>query len=146
MFTKPPFTYFQITLIQIHFAKTTLGFSVIIKIPFLLVLLNFQKFHIAHTSVTLTNAYFTLTNYKPSLQINELSQISGGGERLGQMAGQRGKAGRGQRSSGKWRRRHWGGTWHGLERRGAAGARHMAGEAAAGRRADRNQNRAEQRG
>jgi hypothetical protein len=69
--------------------------------------------------------------------------ISGGGERLGQMAGQRGKAGRGQRSSGKRRRGHWGGTWHGLERRRAAGARHMASEAAAGRRAERNQNRAE---
>jgi hypothetical protein len=35
MFTKPPFSYFEITLIQIHFAKTTLGFSVITKIPFL---------------------------------------------------------------------------------------------------------------
>jgi hypothetical protein len=46
MFTKPLFTYFEITLIQIHFAKTTLGFSIIIKIPFLFVRLNFQKFHI----------------------------------------------------------------------------------------------------
>jgi hypothetical protein len=46
MFTKPPFTYFEITLIQIHSTKTTLGFSVIIKIPFLLIRLNFQKFHI----------------------------------------------------------------------------------------------------
>jgi hypothetical protein len=46
MFTKPLFTYFDITLIQIHFAKTTLGFSIIIKIPFLFVRLNFQKFHI----------------------------------------------------------------------------------------------------
>jgi hypothetical protein len=60
--------------------------------------------------------------------------ISGGRERLGQMVGQCGKVGRGQRSSGKRRRGHWGGTWHGLERRGAAGARHMAGEAAPGRR------------
>jgi hypothetical protein len=34
MFTKPPFTCFEITLIQIHFAATTLGFSVITKIPF----------------------------------------------------------------------------------------------------------------
>jgi hypothetical protein len=46
MFTKPPFTYFEITLTQIHFAKTTLGFSIITKMPFLLALLNFQKFHI----------------------------------------------------------------------------------------------------
>jgi hypothetical protein len=38
MFAKPPFTYFEITLFQIHFAKTTLGFSVITKIPFLLAL------------------------------------------------------------------------------------------------------------
>jgi hypothetical protein len=36
MFTKPPFTYFKIILSQIHFAKTTLGFSVITKIPFYL--------------------------------------------------------------------------------------------------------------
>jgi hypothetical protein len=75
MFAKLPFTYFEITLIQIHFAKTTLSFSIITKIPFLLALLNFQKFHITHTSVTLTNTYFTLTNYKPSLQIIELSHI-----------------------------------------------------------------------
>jgi hypothetical protein len=33
--------------------------------------------------------------------------ISGDRERLGQMAGQRGKAGRGQRSLGKRRHRHW---------------------------------------
>jgi hypothetical protein len=38
MFTKPPFTYFEITRIQILFAKTTLGFSVITKYPFLLAL------------------------------------------------------------------------------------------------------------
>jgi hypothetical protein len=44
MFTKPPFTYFEITLIQIHFTKTTLGFSVITKVT--LFILNFQKFHI----------------------------------------------------------------------------------------------------
>jgi hypothetical protein len=72
--------------------------------------------------------------------------ISGSGERLEQMAGQCGMAGRGQRSSGKRRHGHRGGTWHGLEWRGAAGAQHMAGEAAAGCRAERNQNRAEQRG
>jgi hypothetical protein len=35
---KPPVTYFEIILLQIHFAKTTLGFSVITKIPFLLAL------------------------------------------------------------------------------------------------------------
>jgi hypothetical protein len=38
MVAKPPFTYFEVTPIQIHFAKTTLGFSVITKIPFLLAL------------------------------------------------------------------------------------------------------------
>jgi hypothetical protein len=43
---KLPFTYFEITFIQLHFAKTTLDFSIITKIPFLLVVLNFQKFHI----------------------------------------------------------------------------------------------------
>jgi hypothetical protein len=63
MFTKPPFIYFGITLIQLHFAKATLGFSVITKIPFLFALLNFHKFHIAHTSFIQTNTYFTLTQY-----------------------------------------------------------------------------------
>jgi hypothetical protein len=38
MFIRPPFTYFEITLIQIYFAKTTLGFSIITKIPLLLAL------------------------------------------------------------------------------------------------------------
>jgi hypothetical protein len=38
MFTKLPFTYFEITFIQIHLVQTTLGFSVITKIPFLLAL------------------------------------------------------------------------------------------------------------
>jgi hypothetical protein len=52
MFTKPPFTYFEITLIQYilqkqpYFTKTTLGFSVITKVTLLFALLNFQKFHI----------------------------------------------------------------------------------------------------
>jgi hypothetical protein len=60
MFTKPLFTYFEITLIQIHFAKTTLGFSVITKIPFLLALLNFQKLHInAHKLYTNKHIFHT---------------------------------------------------------------------------------------
>jgi hypothetical protein len=68
MFTKPLFTYFEITLIQIHFAKTTLGFSVITKIPCLFALLNFQKkIHITYTSFILTNTYFILTKYMPSI-------------------------------------------------------------------------------
>jgi hypothetical protein len=67
MCTNPPFTFFEITLIQIHFTKTTLGFSVITKIPFLLALLNFQKLHIKHTSFTLINTYFTLTKYMTSI-------------------------------------------------------------------------------
>jgi hypothetical protein len=75
MFTKPPFTYFEITQIQIHFAKTTLGFSVIQKLPFLFALLNFQKFHITHTSFILTNTYFTLTNICLALQVYGLSQV-----------------------------------------------------------------------
>jgi hypothetical protein len=53
--------------IQIHFAKTTLGFSVITKIPLFTCTLNFQKIHIAHTSVTPINTYFTLTKYLPSI-------------------------------------------------------------------------------
>jgi hypothetical protein len=56
MFTKPPFTYFEITLIQIYFAKTTLGFSVITKIPIFTCTLNFQKLHI-NTHELYTNKY-----------------------------------------------------------------------------------------
>jgi hypothetical protein len=47
-FAKPPFTYFKIILLQIHFAKTTLGFSVITKIPFLLAF-KFSKASHKHT-------------------------------------------------------------------------------------------------
>jgi hypothetical protein len=61
MFTKPPFTYFEITLIQIHFAKTTLGVSVIIKIPFFTCTLNFQKLHI-NTHELYTNKHIFHTN------------------------------------------------------------------------------------
>jgi hypothetical protein len=38
MFAKPPFMYFEDTPYPNTFAKTTLGFSIITKIPFLLVL------------------------------------------------------------------------------------------------------------
>jgi hypothetical protein len=62
-------------LIKLHFTQTTLDFSIITKIPFLLTLLNFQKFHITHMSFTQTDIYFTLTNYVPSLQTHELSQL-----------------------------------------------------------------------
>jgi hypothetical protein len=61
MFTKPPFTYFEITLIQIHFAKTTLGFSVITKIPFFTCTLNFQKLHI-NIHKLFTNKHLLHTN------------------------------------------------------------------------------------
>jgi hypothetical protein len=61
MFTKLPFTCFEITLIQIHFTKTTLGFSVITKIPFLHALLYFQKFHI-NTHKLYTNKHIFHTN------------------------------------------------------------------------------------
>jgi hypothetical protein len=63
----------KLPLIQIHFAKTTLGFSVITKIPFLLALSIFKSFTETHTSFTLTSTYFTLTNNMPSLQVIELS-------------------------------------------------------------------------
>jgi hypothetical protein len=55
------FTYFEITLIQIHFAKTTLGFSVITKIPFLLVLYIFKKLH-KNTHELYTNKHIFHTN------------------------------------------------------------------------------------
>jgi hypothetical protein len=58
-------------------------------------------------------------------------------------AARRGKGRSGQREPGKRRRGRQGGMWHGLERRGAVGARHMAGKAAAARRAEGNQSRAE---
>jgi hypothetical protein len=64
---KTYFTYFGITLIQILFAKTTLGFFCNYKIPLFTCTLNFQNLHITHTSVTLINTYFTLTNYMPSI-------------------------------------------------------------------------------
>jgi hypothetical protein len=68
-----PLLILELPPIQLHFAQTTLGFSIITKIPFLLTLLNFQKFHITHMSFTQTDTYFTLTNYVPSLQTHELS-------------------------------------------------------------------------
>jgi hypothetical protein len=62
MFAKPPFTYFEVTPYPITFAKTTLGFSVIIKkIPFLLALQNFQKLHI-NTHKLYTNKHILHTN------------------------------------------------------------------------------------
>jgi hypothetical protein len=47
--------------IQTHFAKTTLGFSVITKILFLLALLNSQKFH-KNTHKLYTNKHILHTN------------------------------------------------------------------------------------
>jgi hypothetical protein len=60
MFAKPPFTYFEITLFQIHFAKTTLGFSVITKIPFYLHF-KFSKASHKHTQLY-TNQHILHTN------------------------------------------------------------------------------------
>jgi hypothetical protein len=61
MFTKPPFTYFEIILLQIHFAKTTLGFSVFTKIHFFTCTFKFSKVSHKHTrALHLTNTYFTL--------------------------------------------------------------------------------------
>jgi hypothetical protein len=48
-----------------------------------------------------------------------------------------GEVGKGQREAGKAAGKAQEGTWHGLERRGAAGAWHMAGEGGGGR-AQRN--------
>jgi hypothetical protein len=36
VFAKQPFIYFEVTSYPIHFARTTLVFSIITKIPFLL--------------------------------------------------------------------------------------------------------------
>jgi hypothetical protein len=63
MFTKPPFTYFEITLIQIHFAKTTLFTCT----------LNFQKLH-TNTHKLYTNKHIFHTNkIYLVLQVHELS-------------------------------------------------------------------------
>jgi hypothetical protein len=68
MFTKPLFTYFEITLIQINFTKTTLGFSVNTKITLFTCTLNFfKKLYTTNTSFIQTNTYFTLTKYLPSV-------------------------------------------------------------------------------
>jgi hypothetical protein len=62
IFAKLPFTYFGVTPIQLHFAKeTTLGFSVITKLPFLLAPLNFQKLH-TNINELYTNKHIFHTN------------------------------------------------------------------------------------
>jgi hypothetical protein len=48
-FAKPPFTYFKIILLQIHFAKTTLDFSVITKITLSICTFKFSKVSHKHT-------------------------------------------------------------------------------------------------
>jgi hypothetical protein len=84
MFTKPPFTYFEITLNQLHFAKTTLGFSIITKFPLFTCILNFQKLH-TNIRRLYTNKHILHTNkYMPSLQTHELSQ-SRSSERYGKL-------------------------------------------------------------
>jgi hypothetical protein len=61
MFTKTPFTYFEITLIQIHFTKTTLGFSVITKITLSICTFKFSK--VSHNTHELyTNKHILHTN------------------------------------------------------------------------------------
>jgi hypothetical protein len=49
MFTKPPFTYFEITLIQIHFTKTTLGFFCNYKNTLFTCTFKFSKASHKHT-------------------------------------------------------------------------------------------------
>jgi hypothetical protein len=73
MFAKQPFTYFEVTSHPNTFCKNNPSFSAIIKIPLLLAF-KFLKASHKHTSFTLTNTYFTLTNNVPSLQVLELSQ------------------------------------------------------------------------
>jgi hypothetical protein len=58
IFTKPSSTHFEITFIQVHFAKTTLSFSVITKILILLALQIFKSFTQTHTSFTLNKHIF----------------------------------------------------------------------------------------
>jgi hypothetical protein len=77
MFTKPSFTYFKIILSQIHFTKTSLGFSIITKIPlFLLVLLNFQKLHTNTHQLNTNKHIFHSNKIYLVLQVHELSHPS----------------------------------------------------------------------
>jgi hypothetical protein len=73
VFAKPPFTYFEVTFYPITFCKNNPSFSVIIKIPLLLVFMFLKASH-KHTSFTLTSTYFTLNNV-PSFPVHELSQV-----------------------------------------------------------------------
>jgi hypothetical protein len=75
MFIKPPFSYFEITLIQIHFAKTTLGFSVITKIPFFTCTLNFQKLYINIHKLYTNKHKFHANNYLPNLQVLDCHSV-----------------------------------------------------------------------
>jgi hypothetical protein len=75
MFAKPLFTYFEVNSYPIIFCKNNPRFFCNYKNILFTCTLNFQKLHITHTSFTLTSTYFTLTNYVPSLQVIELSQL-----------------------------------------------------------------------
>jgi hypothetical protein len=79
MFTKPPFTYFEITSqITSHpniFCKNNPRFFCNYTDTLFTCTLNFQKLHINTHKLYTNNTYFTLTNYMPSLQTHELSQL-----------------------------------------------------------------------
>jgi hypothetical protein len=69
-----PSLILKLPSIQIHFTETTLGFSIITKIPFYWHF-KFSKASHKHTqALHLTNTYFTLTNICLALQVYELSQ------------------------------------------------------------------------
>jgi hypothetical protein len=74
MFTKPPFTYFEITSHPNIFCKNNPRFFCNYKNTLFTCTLNFQELHINNMSLIQTNTYFTLTNICLALQIYELSQ------------------------------------------------------------------------
>jgi hypothetical protein len=61
MFAKLPFTYLKLPPIQIHFTKTTLGFSVITKVTLFICTFKFSK--VSHNTHELhTNKHILHTN------------------------------------------------------------------------------------
>jgi hypothetical protein len=66
MFTKPSFTYFEITSHPNTFCKNNPRFFCNYKNTLFTYTLNFRKLHI-NTHKLYTNIYFTLTKYLPSI-------------------------------------------------------------------------------
>jgi hypothetical protein len=73
MFTKPAFTYFEISPYPNTFCKNNPKFFCNYKNTVFICTLNFQKLHINTHELYTTNTYFILTNIYLTLQVHELS-------------------------------------------------------------------------